>query len=124
MFREFAVSSATLFALDMIYISLINKSFRSQIFAVQKSPMTVNYLGAAFTYILLFIGLYYFIIKNHRSVIDAFLLGVFVYGVYDFTNLATLREWSVELAAIDMIWGGVLFSLTTFVTYKLLAIIK
>ena len=33
------------------------------------------------------------------------LFGLVVYGVYDFTNLATLRGWPVSLTFIDLAWG-------------------
>ncbi len=35
-------------------------------------------------------------------------LGLMAYGTYEFTNYATLRDWSIEQVAIDTIWGGVL----------------
>ncbi len=35
----------------------------------------------------------------------AALVGLVVYGVYDMTNLATLRNWSVKLALVDLAWG-------------------
>jgi len=33
------------------------------------------------------------------------LLGVIAYGVYDMTNLATLKGWSARLSIVDMAWG-------------------
>ena len=36
------------------------------------------------------------------------LFGFFAYGVYDLTNLATLRDWPVNIAVVDMAWGSVL----------------
>lgn len=35
----------------------------------------------------------------------AALVGLVAYGVYDLTNLATLRHWPVRLALVDMAWG-------------------
>jgi uncharacterized membrane protein len=35
-------------------------------------------------------------------------LGLMAYGTYEFTNYATLRDWSFEQVAVDTIWGGVL----------------
>ncbi|MFT5867431.1 MAG: putative membrane protein [Gammaproteobacteria bacterium] len=35
-------------------------------------------------------------------------LGFLAYGTYEFTNYATLRDWSMEQVAIDTIWGGAL----------------
>ena len=34
------------------------------------------------------------------------LFGLFAYGTYDLTNLATLKTWSLKLAIIDMAWGA------------------
>ncbi|WP_374534086.1 DUF2177 family protein [Phenylobacterium sp.] len=34
------------------------------------------------------------------------LFGLFAYGTYDLTNLATLKTWSVKLSLIDMAWGA------------------
>jgi uncharacterized membrane protein len=33
------------------------------------------------------------------------LFGLFAYGTYDLTNLATLKMWSLKLSLIDMAWG-------------------
>ena len=35
----------------------------------------------------------------------AALVGVVAYGVYDLTNLATLRHWPLKLALVDTAWG-------------------
>ena len=35
-----------------------------------------------------------------------FLYGVTVYPVYDLTNRATLWEWPIRLAIVDIGWGG------------------
>jgi uncharacterized membrane protein len=39
------------------------------------------------------------------AVLRAALFGLVVYGVYDMTNMATLRHWSWRLAAVDIAWG-------------------
>ena len=59
--------------------------------------------------------LYYFIIRENKSPLDAFLLGVFVYGVYEGTNYALLNKWEIKVLVMDSLWGGVLFALTTFI---------
>ena len=33
------------------------------------------------------------------------LFGLLAYGTYDLSNLATLRDWPVQLALVDMAWG-------------------
>ncbi len=33
-------------------------------------------------------------------------LGLIAYGTYDMTNLATLKDWSWKVSAVDLLWGG------------------
>jgi len=40
-----------------------------------------------------------------KALIWGGLFGLFAYGTYDLTNLATLKTWSVKLTVIDMAWG-------------------
>lgn len=47
------------------------------------------------------------------------LLGLLVYGVYDFTNMATLKDWPLMITVVDTVWGSTLFMLTG-VGYKFL----
>ena len=49
----------------------------------------------------------------------ACLLGLFVYGFYELTNLAIFNKWTYKSVIIDTLWGGILFTLTAFITYKL-----
>ncbi len=35
------------------------------------------------------------------------LLGALAYATYDLTNYATLRNWTLRMTAIDIIWGAV-----------------
>ncbi|MBZ0128309.1 MAG: DUF2177 family protein [Rhodobacteraceae bacterium] len=42
------------------------------------------------------------------ALIGGVLLGLMCYGTYEFTNYATLRDWSMQQVVVDTIWGGVL----------------
>jgi uncharacterized membrane protein len=75
----------------------------------------MNYLGAALCYIFLIFGINYFIIKPHKSVSDAFLLGIIIYGVYETTNYALFKNWSMLTVIMDTLWGGILFAVTTYI---------
>ena len=99
------VSALGLVAIDFAYLSVIKGYYTRQIVAVQGSPMVVNLFGAVITYVFLIFGLNYFIIRPGRSAQDAFLLGLVVYGVYDFTNYSTLRQWPFLLTLADVGWG-------------------
>ena len=81
--------------------------------------MQVNFLGAALCYIFLIVGINYFIIKPRKSVTDAFLLGLVIYGVYETTNYALFKNWSILTVIIDTLWGGLLFASTTYIVNML-----
>ena len=36
------------------------------------------------------------------------ILGILAYGTYEFTNFATLRDWSMQMVMVDVVWGAVL----------------
>ena len=113
--------AATLTLFDSIYLYVMKDYFNKQISQVQGSGIKMNVYAAILCYVALVCGLYYFIIKDGRSIYEAFLLGIIIYSVYDLTSLAVLKNWSVKTAVIDTLWGGILFTLTTFAVYKLLA---
>jgi len=109
------VSAIVLVSIDFIYLNLIKDYFNKQIQSVQQSKLTINYLGVAICYIFLIAGINYFIIKPNRSVQDAFLLGLVIYGVYETTNYALFKNWHILTVIIDTLWGGILFALTTYI---------
>lgn len=116
MFNFSLLLSAIVFiSLDFVYLNVMKGYFNKQIQAVQGSPLEINYLGAALCYIFLIAGLNYFIIKPHKSISDAFLLGLVIYGVYETTSYALLKKWSLLSVLIDTLWGGTLFAATTWI---------
>jgi len=42
------------------------------------------------------------------ALVGGVFLGLLAYGTYEFTNYATLRDWSMEQVIVDTVWGGVL----------------
>jgi uncharacterized membrane protein len=120
MFNILFLISAILFVvIDFAYLNLIKSYFQNQVKSVQGSPLQVNFLGAILCYIFLIFGLNYFIIKPKRSAYDAFLLGILIYGVYETTNYALFKNWSIFTVLMDTLWGGTLFALVTFIINNL-----
>ena len=112
------ISAILLVVIDSIYLNLIKSFFIKQIQSVQGDPVTINMFGLVLCYIFLITGINYFIITPNRPVNDAFLLGLVIYGVYETTNYALFKKWSILTVIIDTLWGAILFALTTYLTYK------
>jgi len=117
------LSAIIMLSNDFVYLNVFKGFFDKQIQLVQGSQLKINYLGAALCYIFLIAGINYFIIKPKKSVSDAFLLGIVIYGVYETTSYALLKNWSIFTVIIDTLWGGLLFASTTYLVNMLRNII-
>jgi len=68
-----------------------------------------NWPAAFVVYVLLGVGIAVLVMPRAPTVPLAAaygaLLGLVVYGVYDFTNYSTLRQWPFVLTLADVAWG-------------------
>jgi uncharacterized membrane protein len=117
------ISAIVFISIDFIYLNVMKGYFDKQIQIVQGSQTKMNYLGAALCYIFLIVGINYFIIRPKKSITDAFLLGIVIYGVYETTNYAIFKNWSLLSVLIDTLWGGLLFASTTYIVNMLRSIV-
>jgi uncharacterized membrane protein len=113
--KKLILSIIIFIGLDLIYLNLFSSHFNQQILDVQHSPLEFRLIPAIVCYITLVFGLNYFILQRNGTVIDAALLGLVIYTVYETTNMAIIKNWNIKSVLIDSIWGGVLFGLTTFI---------
>jgi len=114
------ISSILLVIIDSVYLSMIGKPlFEKTVAAIQRSKLAVSMPPAIFTYILMAIILNYFIISANKPAFDAFILGFCAYGIFDFTNLAIFKNYTLKTAIMDTLWGAILFYVTTLITYKI-----
>jgi len=109
--------------IDSLYLYNVGKPvFGKAIRNIQGTDMTINYTGVIGSYFFLILGLYFFIFRTLDSkkswksqIFKAFILGIVIYGVYEFTNMAIIEKWTMNLVIIDTIWGGLLFSIITYI---------
>ena len=109
-----------LILLDAVYLYFTKDMFGEMVARIQRVAMQVRLWSAAVVYVFVAFLLYWFILKNRRPVWEATLLGLATYGVYDFTNHAILKNYDLSIAIMDTVWGATLFTLTTWIYYKIL----
>ena len=119
MSKELIISALVMLGLDATYISIIKEAYMKQIQSIQTTKPNVDMVAVVICYIFMIFGVNYFIIQKKASLLDAFLFGIVIYGVYDATSYALFSKWSAKLAIIDTIWGGILMMTTAYLTYKL-----
>ena len=117
--KTLLLSSLIMLALDAVYLTSMGNFFNNLVKSIQGSKIKFNVYGAIICYIFLIFGLNYFILERNKSPFEAALLGLVIYGVYESTNYAIFNNWNAKALILDTIWGGILFYLTTLLTYKL-----
>ena len=106
--------------LNLIYLKLIGYPLFSKLIKkITNEDIKFNYLGLI-SYLFITFGLYYFIIKEKKNYYDAFILGIIIYGTYDFTNIGLFKNYDILTGIIDTLWGGTLLSLTTNIYNKII----
>lgn len=112
------VTSTFLFLLfDFIFLLWNRDNFERQVMEVQHISLQLKPIGVVLCYFFLITGLYYFILRENKTPLEAFLFGIIIYGVYETTTYSLLKNWKFSTLLVDTLWGGVLFYLTTFFTY-------
>ena len=110
-----AVGAVAFMVLDGLWLGVLMKNFyRSQLAPIVRladGGIAPNWPAAFVVYVLLGTGIAVFVIPRAATVplaaLYGALFGLVVYGVYDFTNYSTLRQWPFVLTLADVAWGVV-----------------
>lgn len=123
MFWKLYLTALVIFlVIDMFWLGLIAKNFyQQQLGFLLKAK--ANLLVALIFYFIFIFALVVFVIAPgvaKESVTDVImygaLFGLATYSAYDFSNLATLKNWPVLVTLVDMLWGTMASSLVALLT--------
>ena len=107
--------------LDYLWLAKIAKNFYLENLALHtkvENGSLVPYLPAVpLVYIVAVLGIWIFVLPKVATLPQAFmygcLMGFVMYAFYDFTNLATLKDYPWSLTLVDILWGTVLVGVVT-----------
>jgi uncharacterized membrane protein len=110
-----AVGAVAFVVLDGVWLGVLMKHFyRDQLAPIVRlsdGGIAPNWPAALVVYALLGTGIALFVMPRAATVslaaVYGAMFGLVVYGVYDFTNYSTLRQWPFALTLIDVAWGVV-----------------
>lgn len=114
----YAIAVAFFLVVDGVWLAMVMKPLftnmlgdmlRSQI---NIAPAAIFYL--AYVAGVLFLAVQPALANGHwlDAALRGLVLGLLAYGTYDMTNLATLKNYQLSVAAIDTVWGGFVTALT------------
>lgn len=124
--KRVVVAGIAFGVLDYLWLGVVMRTFyrtRLESFLLPAGSMQagIHWIPALITYALLAVGMVMFVVpRASRFLFSSFvwgaMFGLVVYGVYNGTNVALMRQWPVALALVDVVWGVVLCGVVCVVT--------
>lgn len=102
----FGTAVLLLILVDLPWLFFISETAQKLILRIQGSELNLRYAPA----LVVYLALAYLVTKTETPM-EAFKVGVAVYAVYDFTNLAMFKNYTLSFAIMDSIWGGILMAI-------------
>ena len=121
--KQRVISTVVLLLADFAWLGLyMNNQYGTLVRTIQGENMKANPVFAVLAYLLMIVGLNVFVLPNIRkgyeledSLKYGMTFGIVLYGVYDFTAGAVFSKWDKKLAVIDVLWGGFVYFLASYV---------
>lgn len=110
-------------AIDFVWLTRIARQFYFE--KIGDLLLERPNLGAAAAFYAVYvIGIVFFAVapairsgSGLTAIGHGMLFGLLAYATYDMTNYATLKNWSLTVALVDMAWGAVLTGTAAFAGY-------
>jgi uncharacterized membrane protein len=102
--------------LDVCYLSFAKPFYENQVVTIQRVALQVKPSGALAAYIAMAVGLWFFVLRTPTTnvYIEDMLLAFAVFGTYNATSYAILKKFRASLAALDTVWGILMFTAASY----------
>jgi uncharacterized membrane protein len=97
-------AAAVIVLVDMFWLLTGGIYARKMTERIQGSPLQMRWVALPVVYFFLA-----YMLLQTTSNKQAFMYGVSIYAVYDFTNYALFENYDWKFAIADSLWGGTLF---------------
>ncbi len=112
------ITFGLLLIIDAIYLFAMKSKFNTLVKNIQFANINLKIYAVILCYLCIATVIQYFIIFKKESIRTAGILGMLVYGIFNFTNHAIFNNWSLMMSIMDIIWGGILFATVTYLIKK------
>lgn len=122
MLKQYLITLVIFLIIDGLWLYFVAMNmFKSEIGGILGEPRMIYALIFYFIYPL---AIVIFALQpglEAKSLTKALLLGLFLgfisYGTYELTNMATIKDWTLKLVVVDLIWGSFVTGLTATISY-------
>jgi len=126
----YALTFAVFLIIDMAWLGFLAKDLYRKYLGSFLNEQ-VNWTAAFIFYLLFVVGVFIFVILpavEKNSVTSAIILGAlfgfFTYATYDLTNLATLKNWPLNIVFIDILWCSLLTGIVSTAGFYIVKFIE
>lgn len=114
------------FAIDFLWLGIITSGFYKSELGIlarlEGNSLKPVIWAAGIVYLLIPLGILLFVVPRTSSstpwlsaFLWGFLYGVILYGIYDMTNYSLINKWPLRMSMVDIMWGGIICSITTVI---------
>lgn len=101
----------SLMGLDFVWLGLLmGNTYKAEVGTLMKA--SPNWPAALAVYVAISAALYFFVLPKASTLSQALLwgalFGLLTYSLYDFTNLALIKDWTLKITLLDIAWGALL----------------
>jgi uncharacterized membrane protein len=127
--KQFVISLVSFIFFDFIWLGFVMRDFNlrqlAEVGRIEDGVFQIQLLPAMITYVLMALALPLYVVprlKKQALPLHAFLtgapMGLIIYGVFDTTNLAILKNYPVTFVIPDVAWGTFIFGLVTVIVTR------
>lgn len=128
--KQFLIAFTSFLILDFVWLGLIIKEFNTKqlslIGRIENGKFEILYAPAILVYFLMAAAVVFYVLpgltrdaSTTAVLIGGGALGFIVYGVFDFTNLAILKNYPIPFIIVDIAWGTFAFAIVSLIVKKL-----
>jgi uncharacterized membrane protein len=111
------IALISIIILDLIWFKFSMKKYRKEVPSITNS---IRYIPSVIAWFLVACALS---VQNPKSLKEAIaygsLVGLVIYGIYNATNYAIFKNWTINVSIMDTIWGIVVCSIVSIILYKI-----
>jgi uncharacterized membrane protein len=133
MLKSFFVALIAFTVLDFAWLGFVVKDFNMRQLAdigrIESGEFKILYIPAGLTYLLMAIAVSFFVLPRidatatwWQTFLLGALMGLIVYGVFDLTNLAILKNYPLPFVFADIAWGCFIFGAVTLIASSIASV--
>ena len=119
-YQHLLLFTIVLLVIDLTWIKLVMSKLYTNLF----TNIRFQIIPAIIAYLFMILSYVFFILPNKNNIqkylIQSFIFGIILFGVYAFTLLSFLPNFKWNISFIETIWGGLLYTLSSYITILIL----